>query len=196
MTAKTRRLLEILVVSSVLGLVAVAVATYVTWPTNTLGNYIRDRQNREANIRTITGAIDREVDPSRRRFYQAMLAEEMGDLDGAIRGFKSLHDDLPPGTKLHLDSALRLGLAYGANRQPEQQLATYQALMPWYPGQSRLSQAVFHLRRGERERARILLDEALTQDEKDGSLGTNRQLARGLRSGLEPKNREATSIPR
>jgi tetratricopeptide (TPR) repeat protein len=194
-TAKTRRLLEILVGSSVLGLVAVAIMTYVTWPTNTLGNYIRDRQNREANIRTITWRIERESDPLQRRFYQAMLAEEKGDLDGAIRGFKSLRDDLQPGTKLHLTSALRLGLAYGQNRQPEQQLATYQALMDRYPGQSRLSQAVFHLRRGERERARVLLDEALAQDEKDGSLGAERQFALSLRSGLGPKNREATSSP-
>jgi tetratricopeptide (TPR) repeat protein len=188
--------LEILVVSSVLGLVGVAVMTYATWPANTLGNYILDRRNREANIRTITSRLDREADPLQRRFYQAMLAEEMGDLDGAIRGFKSLYDDAKPGTKLHLTSALRLGLAYGQNRQPEQELATYQALMPWYPGQSRLSQAVFHLRRGERERARILLDEALAQDETDGSLGSDRQFAQHLRAILEPKSGGAASVPR
>jgi tetratricopeptide (TPR) repeat protein len=189
-------LLEILVVSSVLGLVAVAVTTYATWPTNTLGNYIRDRQNREANIRTITSRIDREADPLQRRFYQAMLAEEKGDLDGAIRGFKSLCDDAEPGTKLHLTSALRLGLAYGQNRQPEQELATYQALMDRYPGQSRLSQAVFHLRRGERERARVLLDEALAQDARDGSLGSNRKTAQHLRAIVEPKGGGAASVPR
>jgi len=195
-TAKTRRLVQILVASSGLGLVGVAVMIYLTWPANTLGNYVRDRQNREANIQAITMRIGREADPLLRRFYQAMLAEEKGDLDAAIRGFKSLRDDAEPGTKLHLTSSLRLGLAYGQNHQPEQELAAYQALMDRYPGQSRLSQAVFHLRRGETDRACVLLDEALAQDEKDGSLGADRKFAQHLRAIAEPRTGGAAPVPR
>jgi len=195
-TKKTRRLLEILVLSSGLGLVGVAVMIYVTWPANTLGNYIQDRRNREANIRAITMRIEREADPLERRFYQAMLAEEKGDLKGAIRGFQALHDETQPGTKLHLKSSLRLGLAYGQNHQPEQELATYQALMDQYPGPSRLSQATFYLRHGDRDRARVLLEEALVQDERDGSLGSDRQFAQYLRAVVESKGRGTTSVSR
>ncbi len=193
MTAKTRRMLEVLALSSGLGLIAVAVMTYLTWPANTLGNYVRDRQNREANVQALKLRTDSEADPLVRRFYQAMLAEEKGDLDGAIRGFQTLRDETPPGTWLHLRTSLRLGLAYGQNRQPEQELATYRALMDQHPGASRLSQATFHLRQGERDRARVLLDQALAQDERDGSLGSDRQFAQFLRTLVEPKNREGTS---
>jgi len=193
-TAKTRRMLEVLALSSGLGLVAVAVTTYVTWPANTLGNYVHDRRNREANVHTLTLRIEREADPLVRRFYQAMLAEEKGDLDGAIRGLQALRDDTQPGTQLHLRSALYLGLAYGQNRQPAEELATYQALMEWYPGPSRLSQATYYIRQGDRDRARALLDEALAQDARDGSLGSDRQFAQYLRGIVEPKNRAATSL--
>lgn len=196
MTKKTRRLLEILVLSSGLGLVGVAVMIYVTWPANTLGNYIRDRRNREANIRALEWRTGRETDPQARAFYQAWLAEEKGDLNGAIRGFQALRDEAQPGTKLHLKSSLRLGLAYGQNHQPEQELATYQALMDQYPGPSRLSQATFYLRQGDRDRARVLLDEALAQDERDGSLGSDRQFAQYLRAIVGSKNHEATSVSR
>lgn len=193
MTAKNRRFVEMLLLASGLGLVGVAVTTYLTWPANTLGNYVRDRQNREANVRAITSRIEHEADPLERRFYQAWLAEEKGDFDGAIRGFQALRDETQPGTKLHLRSSLRLGLAYGRNRQPKLELATYQALMDQYPGPSRLSQATFYLRQDDRDRARMLLEEALAQDEKDGSLGSDRQFARYLRATLEPRSPEAPS---
>jgi tetratricopeptide (TPR) repeat protein len=182
--------------SAGLGLVGVAAMTYLTWPANTLGNYLHHRRNREANIRALTMQIARQADPLERRFYQAWLAEEKNDVQAAIRGFHALRAETRPGTNLHLRSSLRLGLAYGLNNQPEQELATYQALMDQYPGPSRLSQATFYLRRGNRDRARAMLDEALTLDEKDGSLGSDRGLARSLRSGLGPATPDVTSVPR
>jgi hypothetical protein len=161
-------------------------AIYVTWPANVVGNYLNDRRNREATVRALEWRIGNEADPLERRFYQAWLAEEKRDLKGAIRGFHALREEVPPGTPLHLRSSLRLGLAYGLNRQPERELQTYLALMERYPGASRLSQATFHLRRRETDRARALLDAALAQDAQDGSLGAHRQLARQLRDGLGP----------
>jgi tetratricopeptide (TPR) repeat protein len=195
-TAGFRRLLKLLLLASGLGLVGVAVMTYLTWPANVLGNYVRDRQNHEANIRALTMRIEREADPLERRFYQAWLAEEKHDLPGAIQRFQSLRTDTQPGTNLHLRSSLRLGLAYGQNHQPEQELATYRALMDLYPGPSRLSQATFYLRQGDREHARVILDEALTQDDRDGSLGSDRKFARYLRTMVESTDRAGASAPR
>ena len=186
MTAKTRRMLGVLGLSASLGLVGVAVTTYATWPANTLGNYLRNRQAHQQIILALERRTSTERDSLTREFYQAWLAEEKGNLAGAIQGFQSLREKTRPGTPLHLHSSLRLGLAYGLNRDLEQELATYQGLMDQYPGASRLSQATFYLRRGEAERARVLLDEALGQDEKDGSLGTSRRLAQDLRNGLGP----------
>jgi hypothetical protein len=186
MTAKTRRLLAVLVLSSGLGVAAVAIMIYATWPDNTLGIYLHVRRNREANVRALEARIAAETDPGWRAFYQAWLAEEKGDLDDAIRGFSVLREKAPLGTPLHLNSSLRLGLAYGRNGNPERELAIYQGLMERYPGPSRLSQATFHLRRHEAARARTMLDEALAQDARDGSLGPQRQFAQGLRDGLEP----------
>jgi tetratricopeptide (TPR) repeat protein len=185
-TAKSKRLLGIAGVSLAFGLAAVAAVTYATWPNNAVGVYLIERRNREANIRALEWRITQETEPTGKAFYQAWLAEEKGDLEGAIRGFRSLRDAVQPGTALHLKSSLRLGLAYGRNRQPEEELAIYRGLMERYPGQSRLSQATYHLRRGEREQARRLLDDALAQDERDKSLGSDRQLALSLRAGLGP----------
>lgn len=196
MTAKTRRLLEVLLVSAGSGLLGVAVMIYLTWPANTLGNYLYDRRNHEATVRILTLGIAREGNPFLRRFYQAMLAEEKGDFAGAIQGFRALRDEAQPGTPPHLHSALRLGLAYGLNGQPELELATYQALMDRYPVQSRIGQAAFYLRRGERDRARALLDEALALDGRAGSLESDRSFARRLRSGLGPPDRGANPAPR
>lgn len=196
MTAKTRRMLSVLGISSCVGLVAVAVTTYATWPANTLGNYLRDRQARQQIIRALERRISAERDALTREFYQAWLAEETGDLAGAIRGFQSLRQKARPGTPLHLHSSLRLGLAYGLNQDLEREVATYQELMDRYPGASRLSQATFYLRRGQAERARTLLDEALAQDERDGSLGTSRQLAQDLRNGLGPGAGNGPGPPR
>ena len=196
MTAKARRLLKILLLASGLGLVGVAVMTYLTWPANTLGNYVQDRRNREANIRALTLRIEREMDPLERRFYQAWLAEEKQDLQEAIRGFQTLAAETRPGTDLHLRSSLRLGLAYGLNHQPDQELATYRGLMDQYPGPSRVSQATFYLRQGDRDHARAVLDEALAQDVRDGSLGSDRHFAQYLRTIVESGDRKAVSASR
>ena len=196
MTSRPRRLLQLTLLALGLSLVGVVVITYLTWPANLFGDYVRIRQNREANIRTLTKGIEREADPFERRFYQAMLAEEKGELEKAIRGLQSLRDDAEPGSKFHLKVTLRLGQVYGLNRQPEEELATYQALMNQYPGPSRLSQAAFYLRQGDRSRARALLDEALVQDEKDGSLGSDRRFAQQLQSMAGSKEREGVSPSR
>lgn len=167
---------------------AAAVITYATWPANAVANYFHDRRNQQANVRALEWRVGAETDPLQRRFYQAWLAEEKGDLKGAIRGFHSLRDDARPGTPLHLKASLRLGLAYGLNRQPERELQTYLALLDRYPGPSRLSQATFYLRQGDRKQARRVLDEALAQDAKDGSLGSQRGFAEYLRAGVGPKD--------
>jgi tetratricopeptide (TPR) repeat protein len=146
--------------------------------------YLHERRNRDANIRALEWRIAQEAEPHSQAFYRAWLAEERGDLDGAIRGFRSLQEGVSPDSPLHLKSSLRLGLAYGLNGQPDQELAAYQSLMERYPGASRLSQATYHLRRGDRDQARRLLDEALARDERDGSLGSDRDIARTLRSRL------------
>jgi hypothetical protein len=183
-TAKTTRLLGVTGLALGFGLIGIAAMFYTTWPNNAVGVHLHERKNREANIRALEWRVTQESEPAGETFYQAWLAEEKGDLDGAIRGFQSLRDGATPGTALHLKSSLRLGLAYGRNRQPDQELAIYQGLMERYPGPSRLSQATYHLRRGEKDQARRLLDDALTRDERDGSLGSERQFALSLRSGL------------
>lgn len=196
MTIKSRRIMELLLLASGFGLVGVALMTYLTWPANTLGNYVQDRRNHQANVRSLTWRIQSEADPLERRFYQAWLAEEKQDLQGAIRGFQALRADTQPGTNLHLRSSLRLGLAYGQNHQPDQELAAYRALMDRYPGPSRLSQATYYLRRGDKDHARMVLEEALAQDEKDGSLGSDRQFAQYLRAIAKSTDREKISVPR
>jgi hypothetical protein len=167
--------------------------TYLTWPANTLGNYVRDRRNREGNIRALTLRIESEMDPLEGRFYQAWSAEAKQDLQGALRGFQTVRAETRPGTDPHLRSSLRLGLAYGQNHQPDQEPATHRALMDQYPGPSRLSQATFYLRRGERDHARVMLDQALAQDARDGSLGPDRHLAQYLRAIVESGDRKAVS---
>lgn len=184
MAPKTRRLLRVTVLTTCIGLVGIAAATYATWPDNALGAYLHQRRAQQEIVRSLERRVAGEPDPLTREFYQAWLAEEKGDLAGAIRGFASLQAAAPPGTTLHLQSSIRLGLAHGLNHDPERELATYRALMARYPGPSLLSQAMFHLRRGQRERARLLLDEAIARDRSDGSLGSDRQLASTLRNGL------------
>jgi tetratricopeptide (TPR) repeat protein len=165
-------------------MIALAVTIHSTWPDNFAGVFFHDRRNRDANIRALEWRIRGETDPAGRAFFEAWLAEESGDLDGAIRGFRSVRDGASPGSALYLRSSLRLGLAYGGNGQPDEELAVYQGLMGLHPGPSRLSQATYHLRRGERDQARRLLDDALARDERDGSLGSDRGFARALRAGL------------
>jgi tetratricopeptide (TPR) repeat protein len=185
-TPKTRRLLAVLVVACCIGLVGVTAATYATWPANTLGAYLHHRRAQQEIIRGLERLAAAGPDPLSREFYQAWLAEEKGDLAEAIRDFESLQAKLQPGTELYLRSSLRLGLVQGENHEPEKELATYRALMTRYPGASLMSQSMFHLRHGQRDQARILLDQALAQDASDGSLGSDRQLAIILRNGLNP----------
>ncbi len=164
--------------------VIAAALLYATWPDNSVGLYLHERRNREANIRALEWRITQEPEPHAQAFFRAWLAEERGDLDGAIHGFRELRDRVPPTSPLHLRSSLRLALAYGLSGQPEQELAIYRGLREWYPGPSCLSQAMYHLRRGDKDQARRLLDEALAHDERDQSLGSDRDLARSLRAGL------------
>ena len=192
-TAKTKRRLLIMCLALGVGLIGIAATIHSTWPNNFAGVFLNERRNREANIRALEWRITQETEPTGQAFYQAWLAEEKGDLDNAIRGFRSLRDAAPPGTGLHLTSSLRLGLAYGRNRQPDEELAVYQELMERYPGPSRLSQATYHLRRGERDQARRLLDDALARDERDGSLGSDRQFVLSLRAGLGPEPKDKSS---
>ncbi len=191
-----RRLMALVLTSSGLSVAAAVVVTYMTWPANAVANYFHDRRNQQANVRALEWRIGAETDPLERRFYQAWLAEEKDDLKGAIRGFQYLRDDARPGTPLHLKASLRLGLAYGLNRQPERELQTYLALKEHYPGPSRLSQATFYLRQGDRKQARRVLDEALAQDAKDGSLGTQRGFAEYLRGEVGPKDGNSSSPSR
>ncbi|HSD51160.1 MAG TPA: hypothetical protein VLG48_07100 [Candidatus Methylomirabilis sp.] len=194
MTERTqRRLVVFVLMSSGLSVAAAVVVIYMTWPANAVANYFHDRRNQQANVRALEWRIGAEPDLLERRFYQAWLAEETGDLKAAIRGFQSLRDDARPGTLLHLRTSLRLGLAYGLNGQPDWELRTYVALKGQYPGPSRLSQASFHLRQGGRDQARRVLDEALAQDDKDGSLGSQRGFAQYLRAGLDPKPAKPSS---
>ncbi len=195
MTSKTKRMLGVTGLSSGFGLIAIAVMIYTTWPDNTVGVYLHERKNRKANIRALEWRVTQEVEPADLAFYQAWLAEEKGDLDGAIRGFQSLRDGATPGSAFHLKSSLRLGLAYGRNRQSDRELAIYQGLMERYPGPSHLSQAMYHLRRGEKDQARRLLDHALARDERDGSLGSERQFALSLRAGLGTSNEKSSNLP-
>ena len=193
MTGKSKKLLGIALLSLVVGLGGVAATVYATWPNNVLGVYLFERENRQANIRALEWRVSTETEPASRAFFQAWLAEEKGDLAQAIREFQSLRDAARPGTPIHLRASLRLGLAYGLNHEPERELANYLALNDQYPGSSRLSQATFHLRRGEKEQARRALDEALDRDERDGSLGADRPFAQSLRAGLVPERRERSS---
>ena len=191
--AQSKRFLAIAALSLGLALSGVAVTVYLTWPNNALGLYLHERKNREANIRALESRVSVETDPTSRAFYQAWLAEEKGDLDQAIQGFQLLRDEARPGTEFYLRTSLRLGLAYGLNHEPERELATYQALMDRHPGPSRLSQATFFMRQGDKDRARKTLDDALAQDDRDGSLGAHRPFAQSLRAGLGPEQREGSA---
>jgi hypothetical protein len=100
--------------------------------------------------------------------------------------YRAVRAAAPPGSGLGVLAALRLGRLHGDVGEYAAELAIYESLMPAHPAESLLSQGMFHIRRGDRERARALLDEALARDARDGSLGEDRQLARGLRHGLGP----------
>lgn len=196
MTVTTKRRVMIACLALGAALTGIAATIHVTWPNNFAGVFVNERRNRAANLRALEWRITQETDAAGRAFFEAWLAEEKGDLDAAIRGFQLLRDASSPGSGVYLTSSLRLGLAYGKNGQPDEELAIYQSLIGTYPGPSRLSQATYHLRRGEREQARRLLDDALARDERDGSLGSERDFVRALRAGLGPaRNGGAAGIP-
>jgi hypothetical protein len=190
-TAKAKRLAAVLLLSAGVGVVGVGVATYLTWPENSFGVFLHRRQLHRQNVRALEHRIAVESDTATRTFYQAWLEEENGDLAAAIQGFQAARDGARPGTQLHLNSSLRLGRAYGMDGESDRELAIYQGMMARYPGPSRVAQALFCLRRGERGAARLLLDQALERDARDGSLGPSRTLARSLRQGMANRPEEA-----
>jgi tetratricopeptide (TPR) repeat protein len=192
---RLRRILLVAGLAMGAGLAAIAAALFVTWPDNALGDHLQIHRNQAANVRGLQRLGATAGEPLVRAFYQAWLAEEAGHLPDAIRRFQAVADAAPPGSRLRCDALLRLGLAYGQDGQADRELATYRELMEQYPGQSRLSQAMFHLRRGERAHARTLLDEALTRDAQDGSLGADRSLAVQLHQGLRAGEAKAAGSP-
>jgi hypothetical protein len=183
-TPRIRRWAYLCGLGATIGLGVIAVVILVTWPNNAVADHVLIWRAQRELVRGLERRVAAEADPETRAYYQAWLAEERGDLPGAIRGFQALRDAAGPGTVLYLESSLRLGLVYGKNHDPGRELATYQGLMARYPGASRLSQATFHLRRGEQAPARRLLEDALAQDAEDGSLGQHRKLARVILNGI------------
>lgn len=184
MTAKTRLFLKMGLASAAVGLLGAGLAVYLTWPDNSLGAYLRARQNHAKIVQALERRIAGEPDPLARTFYRAWLAEERGDLTGAIAGFEAVRQGAAVEKTLHLHATLRLGQSYGRNGDPERELETYRSLMGRHPGAARLGQIFFHLRRDERGPALALLEEALAQDTRDGSLGQYRQTAREIRDDL------------
>jgi len=183
-TARARLFLRMLLGSAAIGLAGAALAVYLTWPVNSLGAHLRIRRNQAEILRALDDRIARESDPLLRRFFAAWRDEEGGDLPGAIRGFREVREATEAAGTLHLHASLRLGLSYGRNGEPERELAVYRELMPLHPGASRLSQALFHLRRGERAEALSLLEAAAAQDAADGSLGHYAATVRAMRDDL------------
>jgi len=170
--------------SAAAGLLAVGLAVGFTWPDNSLGVYLQARQNQARIVRALETRIAREPDPLTQAFYRAWLAEEQGDLAGAIAGFESVRQGAPIEKPLHLHATLRLGQSVGRSGDPAREIEIYRSLMERHPGASRLGQIFFHLRRDERGPALYLLEEALAQDARDGSLGQYRQAAREIRDDL------------
>ena len=195
MTTHSKRWLGLIGLALGISMAGLGGLVSLTWPNNLVGVYLTEQRNRAANIRALEWRLTREMSGPDRQFFQAWLDEEKGNLKEAILGFRSLRDGATPGSPMHLKSALRLGLAYGMNREPDRELATYQELMGRHPGPSRLSQATYHLRRGERDQARRLLDDALARDAQDGSLGSYRPFAQGLRNSLGPSQSHALPSP-
>jgi tetratricopeptide (TPR) repeat protein len=188
MTAKARLFLRMLLGSAAIGLAGVALAVYLTWPVNSLGANLKIRSNQAEILRALEERVAREPDPLLRRFFEAWHAEEQGDLAGAIRGFRGIREATDEAGMLYVHASLRLGQSYGRNGEPDRELAIYQGLMSRHPGASRLSQAFFHLRRGERAEALALLETAVAQDAADGSLGHYAATARTIRNDLRVPN--------
>jgi tetratricopeptide (TPR) repeat protein len=188
MTAKARLFLQMILGSAAIGLAGVVLAVYLTWPVNSLGANLKIRSNQARILRALEERIAREPDPLLRRFFEAWHAEEQGDLTGAIGGFRGVREATDEAGTLYVHASLRLGQSYGRNGEPDRELAVYQGLISRHPGASRLSQALFHLRRGERAEALALLETAVAQDAADGSLGHYAETARTMRDDLRIPN--------
>lgn len=184
MTAKSRLFLRMGLGSALAGVATVSLAVFLTWPQNSLGAYLQLRDDRAKVIRALEGRVAGESDLVVRAFFQAWLAEERGDLAGAIAGFREVQGRAEQDGSLYVRATIRLGQSYGRNGEPERELATYQGLMERHPGAGRLSQIFYRLRRDERTEALTLLEAALAQDAQDGSLGQYRHIARQIRDGL------------
>ncbi len=184
MNAKTRLFLRMGLGSALAGMVGVLLALILTWPQNSLGMYLRLRDDQAKIVRALELRAARESNPLERAFYRAWLAEEEGDVAGAIAGFREVQASADREGSLYVRATLRLGQSHGRNGDPERELAVYRSLLDRHPGASRLGQILFHLRRDERAEALALLEVALAQDTQDGSLGQYRQAAREIRDRL------------
>ena len=190
--AKARLFLRMGLGSALAGVVGVILALVLTWPQNSLGAYFRLRDDQAKIIRALEDRDAGESHPVERTFYQAWLAEERGDLAGAIVGFREVQDRADQAGRLYVRATLRLGQSYGRNGELEREMTVYRSLMDRHPGASRLGQIFYHLRRDEQAEALALLEVALVQDAQDGSLDQYRQAAREIRDGLRAR---ASGIP-
>lgn len=164
----------------------IGLAVWLSWPDNAVADHVSIWQGHRDMVRGLRARVAAEPDLEVKAFFAAWLAEEEGDIAGAIRGFESVRSRSRPGTQTYLVSTIRLGQAYGRNNDPVRELAVYRELLTDHPLASRLSQATFHLRRREVEAARALLLEALAQDARDGSLGEYRGMAQALLNSATP----------
>jgi tetratricopeptide (TPR) repeat protein len=184
-TPKIRLFLRVGLASAMAGTIGVALAVALTWPQNSLGGYLKSRENHNKIVRALEDRIAGETDPAERAFYQSWLAEERGELAAAIAGFQDVRDRTGRDGPLYVRATLRLGQSYGRSGDPERELATYEGLMERHPGAGLLGQIFFRLRRGERAEASALLDVALRRDAQDGSLGHYRDVARQIQNDLQ-----------
>jgi hypothetical protein len=127
-----------------------------------------------------------EKDPVLRAYYQAWLTAERGHTRQAMAEYRAVRATATPGSRLQVQAALRLGRLHGEVGEYAEELAIYEGLMAQHPAASLIAQGMYYTRRGDRDRARALLDEALARDAVDGSLGEDRALARSLRNNLRP----------
>jgi tetratricopeptide (TPR) repeat protein len=179
--------------SSLAGVIGVVLALGITWPQNSLGSYLKSREDHAKIVRALENRVAGETDPVERAFYQSWLAEERGDLAGAIAGFQEVLGRTDPDGPLYVRATLRLGQTYGRNGEPERELAIYEGLIERHPGASFLGRIFFRLRRGERAEALALLEVALRRDAQDGSLGHYREVARQIRDELQASGHGASA---
>jgi hypothetical protein len=186
MNARRPRWLRVVGLALGLSVAGAAAAGVLTWPDNPLADYWRIWRNWRGRLAGLERRVATEKDPVVQAYYQAWLTAERGHTRQAMAEYRAVREAAPPGSRLGVQAALRLGRLHGDVGEYAAELAIYESLMPAHPAESLLSQGMFYIRRGDRERARALLDEALARDARDGSLGEDRRLARGLRHGLGP----------